>query len=105
MGLVLGLKYREYAHGNKQKLALLLAFAPRPSLLILDEPTSGLDPLHQQEFYRLVRDARSPGATVFVSSHVLSEVEHICDRAGIVRDGHPATLGQLDELTAIPAHQ
>src|SRR5439155_660201 len=83
--LDLGRKYREYSHGNKQKLALLLAFAPKPALLILDEPTSGLDPLHQQEFYGLVRDARAREATIFISSHVLSEVEHVCDRVGIVR--------------------
>src|SRR5438105_11719292 len=101
----LGRKYREYSHGNKQKLALLLAFAPRVALLILDEPTSGLDPLHQQEFYGLVRDARARGATVFVSSHVLSEVEHICDRVAIVREGHLATVGRLDELAGIRAHR
>ncbi|MDP9319690.1 MAG: ABC transporter ATP-binding protein [Chloroflexota bacterium] len=104
MDLDLGRKYREYSHGNKQKLALLLAFAPRPALLILDEPTTGLDPLVQQEFYGLVRDARARGATIFLSSHVLSEVEHICDRVGIVRDGHLATVGTLDELTGIRAH-
>jgi len=104
MDLDLGRKYREYSHGNKQKLALLLAFAPRVGLLILDEPTSGLDPLHQQEFYGLVRDARSRGATVFMSSHVLSEVEHVCDRVGIVREGHLATVGTLDQLTGIRAH-
>jgi ABC-2 type transport system ATP-binding protein len=104
MDLDLGRKYREYSHGNKQKLALLLAFAPRPALLILDEPTSGLDPLHQQEFYGLVRDARARGATIFLSSHVLSEVEHICDRVAIVRDGHLATVGTLDELAGIRAH-
>jgi ABC-2 type transport system ATP-binding protein len=104
MDLDLGRKYREYSHGNKQKLALLLAFAPRPALLILDEPTSGLDPLHQQEFYGLVHDARERGATIFISSHVLSEVEHLCDRVGIVRDGHLATVGTLDELAGIRAH-
>jgi len=104
MDLDLGRKYREYSHGNKQKLALLLAFAPRAGLLILDEPTSGLDPLHQQEFYGLVRDARSRGATVFMSSHVLSEVEHVCDRVGIVRQGHLATVGTLDQLIGIRAH-
>jgi ABC-2 type transport system ATP-binding protein len=104
LDLDLGRKYREYSHGNKQKLALLLAFAPRAGLLILDEPTSGLDPLHQQEFYGLVRDARSRGATIFMSSHVLSEVEHVCDRVGIVRDGHLATVGTLDQLTGIRAH-
>ena len=104
LDLDLGRKYREYSHGNKQKLALLLAFAPRAGLLILDEPTSGLDPLHQQEFYGLVRDARSRGATIFMSSHVLSEVEHVCDRVGIVREGHLATVGTLDELIGIRAH-
>ena len=105
LDLDLSRKYREYSHGNKQKLALLLAFAPKPALLILDEPTSGLDPLHQQEFYALVRDARARGATVFVSSHVLSEVEHICDRVGIVREGHLATVGPLSELAGIRVHR
>jgi len=105
LDLDLGRKYREYSHGNKQKLALLLAFAPQPALLILDEPTSGLDPLHQQEFYGLVRDARGRGATIFISSHVLSEVEHVCDRVGIVREGHLATVGQLDELAGMRAHR
>ena len=105
LDLDLSRKYREYSHGNKQKLALLLAFAPKPALLILDEPTSGLDPLHQQEFYALVRDARAGGATVFVSSHVLSEVEHLCDRVGIVREGHLATVGPLSELAGIRAHR
>src|SRR5207248_10125845 len=105
LDLDLGRKYREYSHGNKQKLALLLAFGPKPDLLILDEPTSGLDPLHQQQFYGLVRDARARGATIFVSSHVLSEVEHVCDRVGIVREGHLATVGQLDELAGMRAHR
>jgi ABC-2 type transport system ATP-binding protein len=105
LDLDLGRKYREYSHGNKQKLALLLAFAPKPALLILDEPTSGLDPLHQQEFYGLVRDARAGGATIFISSHVLSEVEHVCDRVGIVREGHLATVGQLDQLVGMRAHR
>jgi ABC-2 type transport system ATP-binding protein len=105
LDLDLGRKYREYSHGNKQKLALLLAFAPTPALLILDEPTSGLDPLHQQEFYGLVRDARARGATILISSHVLSEVEHVCDRVGIVREGHLATVGQLDQLAGMRAHR
>jgi ABC-type multidrug transport system ATPase subunit len=105
LDLDLGRKYREYSHGNKQKLALLLAFAHRPALLILDEPTSGLDPLHQQEFYGLVREARARGATIFISSHVLSEVEQVCDRVGIVREGHLATVGQLDQLVGMRAHR
>jgi ABC-2 type transport system ATP-binding protein len=105
MDLDLSRKYREYSHGNKQKLALLMAFAHKPALLILDEPTSGLDPLHQQEFYGLVRDARSRGATFFVSSHVLSEVEQICDRVGIVREGHLVTVGPISELIGAKAHR
>jgi ABC-type multidrug transport system ATPase subunit len=103
LDLDLGRKYREYSHGNKQKLALVLAFMHKPLLLILDEPTSGLDPLVQQEFYGIVRDARSAGSTIFVSSHVLSEVEHICDRVGIVREGRLATVSKLDELVGMRA--
>src|SRR6266581_4187521 len=98
-------RYREYSHGNKQKLALLLAFAHKPALLILDEPTSGLDPLHQQSFYGLIRDARSRGATIFVSSHVLSEVEQVCDRVAIVREGHLVTVGPIGELLGAKAHR
>ena len=105
LDLDLSRKYREYSHGNKQKLALLLAFAHKPALLILDEPTSGLDPLHQQEFYGLVRDARTRGATIFVSSHVLSEVEQICDRVGIVREGRLVTIGPIDQLIGAKAHR
>ena len=103
LDLDLGRKYREYSHGNKQKLALLLAFMHEPALVILDEPTSGLDPLHQQEFYGIVRDARARGATIFISSHVLSEVEHVCDRVGIVRDGHLATVSTLEDLIGMRA--
>lgn len=104
MDLDLGRTYREYSHGNKQKLALLLAFAPDPALLIVDEPTTGLDPLHQQVFYALVQEAKARGSTVLISSHVLSEVEQVCDRVGIVRDGHLATVGPIASLTGIKAH-
>jgi len=88
-------RFREYSRGNKQKLAIVLAFMHKPDLLILDEPTSGLDPLNQQEFYALLREVRDDGATVFLSSHVLSEVEHVCDRVGIVRDGRLVRVAQL----------
>ena len=103
LDLDLGRKYREYSHGNKQKLALILAFMHQPALVILDEPTTGLDPLVQQEFYGIVRDARTIGATIFISSHVLSEVEHVCDRVGIVREGHLATVSALEDLVGMRA--
>lgn len=98
--LDLGRTYREYSRGNKQKLALLVAFMHRPELFILDEPTSGLDPLNQQQFHELVRESTARGATVFLSSHVLSEVEQLCDRAGIVREGRLVALAPLAELRA-----
>ena len=98
LDLDLGRKYREYSHGNKQKLALVLAFMHKPLLVILDEPTSGLDPLVQQEFYGIVRDARSAGSTIFVSSHVLSEVEQICDRVGVISNGHLVKQSTVQDL-------
>ncbi len=97
-------RFREYSSGNKQKLAILLAFMHKPELLILDEPTSSLDPLNQQEFYGLLGEARDDGATIFLSSHVLSEVQRVCDRVGIVRDGRLVQLAQLDELRRIQIH-
>jgi len=96
--LDLGRRFREYSSGNKQKLAIVLAFMHRPDLLILDEPTSGLDPLNQQEFYALLRETREAGATIFLSSHVLSEVEHVCDRVGILRAGRLVKVADLEEL-------
>ena len=97
-------RFREYSSGNKQKLAIVLAFMHRPDLLILDEPTSGLDPLNQQEFYALLNEARDDGATVFLSSHVLSEVERVCDRVGILRSGKLVKVAELDELRRIHVH-
>src|SRR5207247_9328887 len=76
-----------------------------PELLSLDETTSSLDPLNQQEFYALLRETRDGGATVFLSSHVLSEVEHVCDRVGIIRDGRLVRLAQLEELRRIRVHR
>jgi ABC-2 type transport system ATP-binding protein len=99
--LDLGRRFREYSRGNKQKLAILLGFMHRPRVLVLDEPTGGLDPLNQQEFYELCREAKGNGATVFLSSHILSEVEHVSDRVAILRAGRlvrTATLHQLHEL-------
>jgi len=102
--LDLSRRYREYSSGNKQKLAIVLAFMHRPQLLILDEPTHGLDPLNQQEFFALLSEAREGGATVFLSSHILSEVERMCDRVGIIRSGRLVTIADLDELHAIRFH-
>jgi len=103
--LDLGRRYREYSSGNKHKLALVLAFMHGPQLLVLDEPTSGLDPLHQQVFDQLVGEARAGGATVFLSSHVLSEVEHVCDRVGIVREGRLVTVSSITDLARLRAHR
>jgi ABC-2 type transport system ATP-binding protein len=102
--LDLGRRFREYSTGNKRKLGILLAFMHRPDLLILDEPTSGLDPLNQQEFYTMLRETRDGGATVFLSSHILSEVEHVCDRVGILRAGRLVRVAQLEDLHHIRAH-
>ena len=98
-------RFREYSTGNKRKLGILLAFMHQPELLILDEPTSGLDPLNQQEFYALLREARDGGAAAFLSSHILSEVEHICDRVGILRAGRLVNVAQLEDLHHIRAHR
>jgi len=101
LDLDLGLKFRQYSTGNKKKLGILIAFMHRPKLLILDEPTSGLDPLNQQEFFKLVLEATAAGATVFLSSHVLSEVEHVCQRVGIIRRGRLVKVARLEELHEI----
>jgi len=93
-------KFRDYSKGNKQKVGLVQAFMHRPRLLILDEPTSGLDPLNQQEFFRMLRDAREDGSTVFLSSHVLSEVEQTSDRVGIIREGRLVRVGTVRDIVA-----
>ena len=103
--LDLGRRFREYSSGNKQKLGIVLAFMHRPELLILDEPTGGLDPLNQQEFYKLLRETRDAGATTFLSSHILSEVEHVCDRVGIIRSGRLVKVAELDEIHRIRLHR
>ena len=84
---------RHLSRGNKQKIGIVQALFHRPPLLILDEPTSGLDPLVQDEFLHLLEDARDEGRTVFFSSHVLSEVERVCDHVGIVREGRAGGPG------------
>ena len=97
--LDLGAAVKNMSKGNKQKVGVVQALMPRPELLLLDEPTSGLDPLMQQEVYRLLREAQAGGATVFFSSHIISEVETIAERVAIIRDGRIAeTLAPHDML-------
>src|SRR5450756_1609999 len=98
-------KFRQYSTGNKRKVVLIQAFMHRPRLLILDEPTSGLDPLNQQEFDRMVKEGRDEGRTVFLSSHVLSEVEKTCTRVGIIRDGRLVRIGDVAEVKAIKRYE
>lgn len=91
-------KARTYSKGNRQKVALVSAFSANADLLILDEPTSGLDPLMEQVFQDCVREAAARGATVLLSSHILSEVEHLCDRVTIIRAGLTVESGSLNDL-------
>ncbi|MEM7308460.1 MAG: ABC transporter ATP-binding protein [Planctomycetota bacterium] len=89
---------RALSHGNRQKLGLVQAFMGDPRLLILDEPSTGLDPLMQRELHRWIAEARERGATVFLSSHALAEVERVCDRVGIVRGGRLVAVEAVAEL-------
>ena len=98
--LDLGMRIRSLSHGNRQKVGLLQAFMHRPELLVLDEPTQGLDPLMQKEFYRLIAEARQEGRTVFLSSHVMPEVERVCDRVGVIRRGRLVTVEDIGDLRA-----
>ncbi|MET9464858.1 ABC transporter ATP-binding protein [Streptomyces sp. NPDC006544] len=91
-------KGRTYSKGNRQKVALVAAFAADVELLVLDEPTSGLDPLMEEVFQGCVAEARSAGRTLLLSSHILSEVETLCDRVSIVRKGRTVETGSLAEL-------
>jgi ABC-2 type transport system ATP-binding protein len=88
------------SHGNVQKLGLIQALMHEPELLVLDEPTQGLDPLVQREFHHLVRETSARGGTVFLSSHVLPEVERTCDRVGIIDDGRLIDVEDIGELRA-----
>jgi ABC-2 type transport system ATP-binding protein len=96
-------KVRSYSKGNRQKLALIAGLASRADLLLLDEPTSGLDPLMEREFRRCVVQAKAAGQTVFLSSHILSEVEALCDRVAILRAGRLVEAGTLADLRHLSA--
>jgi ABC-2 type transport system ATP-binding protein len=98
-------KFKEYSKGNKQKIGLIVALQHRPDLLVLDEPTSGLDPLVQQTFYEVIREAKAEGRTIFLSSHILSEVEKTCDRVAIIREGQLAKVDLVEALRDLAHHQ
>jgi ABC-2 type transport system ATP-binding protein len=97
-------RFREYSKGNKQKVGLVVALQHRPDLLILDEPTSGLDPLMQQTFFELVREARDEGRTVFLSSHIIDEVDRTCDRVAIIREGRLVQVDRIESVRRLAFH-
>lgn len=94
----LSIKIKHLSRGNKQKIGLIAALMHRPEVLILDEPTSGLDPLIQSEFYTILREHKAAGKTTFMSSHVLSEVQEICNRVGFIKDGKLLQVSNLEVL-------
>ncbi|HVW23338.1 MAG TPA: ABC transporter ATP-binding protein [Candidatus Saccharimonadales bacterium] len=94
----------DLSRGNRQKFAIVQAFMSQPDILILDEPSSGLDPLMQETFYALLREAKDRGAAVFMSSHILSEVQKVCDRVGIIRDGQLIAERDIAEMVQEAAH-
>lgn len=97
-------RFREYSKGNKQKVGLVVALQHRPDLLILDEPTSGLDPLMQQTFFELIREARAEGRTVFLSSHIIDEVDRTCDRVAIIREGRLVQVDRIESVRRLAFH-
>lgn len=99
LGLDTSIRVRNYSSGNRRKLGLVIAMMHKPELLVLDEPTNGLDPLMQQIFNELIRETRAEGRTIFLSSHILSEVQAICDRVGILRGGQLKAVERVTDLT------
>lgn len=93
-------KFKKLSSGNKQKIGILLALFHRPKLIILDEPTTGLDPLAQNEFYKLLKELKEAGHTIFFSSHNLPEVEKICSRIGIIKNGSLVEVETIEQLKA-----
>jgi ABC-2 type transport system ATP-binding protein len=98
-------RIRDYSSGNKQKLGLVASLMGRPELLVLDEATIGLDPLVQQTVLEIIDEIRREGRTIFFCSHILSEVQSVCDRVGIIRDGRLVKVESVDTLTAQPFHR
>jgi ABC-2 type transport system ATP-binding protein len=101
LSLDLSKAIRTYSTGNKRKIGLVIALMHKPELLILDEPTNGLDPLMQQTFHSLMREVQAEGRTVFLSSHILSEVQAICERVAILRDGQLKAVERVETLTQV----
>lgn len=91
-------KIKGYSRGMKQKLGIVQAFMDDPEVVIMDEPTAGLDPLLQQKFYKFLLDEKKKGKTMLFSSHILSEVDKVCDRVGIIKDGNLVALENIDNL-------
>jgi ABC-2 type transport system ATP-binding protein len=91
-------RMRSFSKGNRQKIALVAAFMSRPDVLLLDEPTAGLDPLMEEQFQLVARDAAARGQTIFLSSHILDEVQDLCDRVGILRAGRLVEVAALEDL-------
>ncbi len=98
LGIDANKRFKELSLGNKKKVAILQAFVHKPHYLVLDEPTNGLDPLIQQKFYSLLEDHRRTGAVVLFSSHVLSEVEKVCQRFGMIKEGKMIKEGDVNTL-------
>lgn len=98
-------KLRDLSKGNRQKIGLIQAFMHEPDLLILDEPTSGLDPLMQEEFFKLIESVKARGASVFFSSHNLSEIQRVADRAAFIRDGRLVALEDVRVLRDMDVHR
>ncbi|HVX56120.1 MAG TPA: ABC transporter ATP-binding protein [Candidatus Saccharimonadales bacterium] len=97
-------KLGSLSRGNKQKVGIVQAFMHQPQVLIMDEPSSGLDPLMQEAFYDLIKESRQRGAAVFMSSHILSEVQRVCDRVGIIREGRLVVERDIAQMTKEAAH-
>ncbi len=97
-------RFREYSKGNKQKVGLIVALQHRPDLLILDEPTAGLDPLIQQTFFEIVREAKADGRTIFLSSHIIDEVDRTCDRVAIIREGRLVQVDRIETIRQLAFH-
>ena len=98
-------KVEDLSFGNRKKVAIVCALQHRPDLLILDEPTSGLDPLMQREFFAILKERHAEGATIFLSSHVLSEIQRNCQRAAIIREGRLIACDSVDALSRTSARR